>query len=204
MLSHLKSFTRFADAATALAALTAFLYFSGYVYYNAFCGELGIHLHGIEISFEDYLMAGWDSIFHALAAVFGALIFSGLIGWGSGKITQFLRNRKISVDPMIWESCVMGGRLVAVSMTIFIALLNNVVSQTEAGVSQASKIRAEETSITLRDPNGEIIEGTFIYLRDFGGSLILGEQSEDQLSITGIRIFKEGNYSSYTLKKPEV
>ncbi len=67
-------------------------------------------------------------------------------------------------------------------------------------MSEADAIKKEARLVTIRDGTGVEIKGTFLYLRDFGGALVVYELSEDKKRVSGVRIIKQGNYSSYTLQ----
>ena len=58
----------------------------------------------------------------------------------------------------------------------------------------------------IRDSSGHPIEGRFIYLRDFGGALLVREMSPDLKNVVGSRWFKAGSFTGYTLleAKPEI
>ena len=63
---NLKNIFSYLDAAALLVIITAVLYFWGYVHYSAYFGTYGLDVASFSLSFESYLLAGWEYIFYAI------------------------------------------------------------------------------------------------------------------------------------------
>ena len=200
MLPKIKSFTKFADAASVLAAATASLYFLGYVYYSGFCERLGVRFYGIDVSFRDYLVVCWKTVFVGFSVIAVVLVvvqvIFDLIGWiGGRKESERSENetkpKKKRSASYIWLGVCL---LYLVGFAIFGAQYS-----LSDGQGDAENIIKDAPFVTVRDSSGNDLPEMFIYLRDFGGALMVGEVSDKNKVVSGIRIIKQGSYSSYTI-----
>lgn len=210
-----------------IALLTAELYFWGYAYYSAFCEHLDIHLDGLEISFRDYLVVRWNNVFSlGLGIACFTIILAVLIllepilfKLVEAMLTRIIR--KIKNSSPKFSSCygrIMGKlrahfesegesnskwafKLVNSAYVIFCILFVSIYFANESanqGKASAQEAIDNKRQVIIRQRSDNELQGNFYYLHDFGGTLIVHEQSEDRKA-TGIRILKTGSYSSYTL-----
>ena len=64
---------------------------------------------------------------------------------------------------------------------------------------EADSILKKLQEVVLRIVDGHLIEGRFLYLRDFGSVLLVREMNADMKAALGFRWLKEGSYGSYTV-----
>jgi hypothetical protein len=199
-ISHL---AKLVDAATALVLATAALYFWGFVYYSQFCERLGVSFQGITLPLEDYLIVSWMTVTLlillvgvALALIYLARDIADLLADLLRKL-GFKKTVKQKPEPHL-HFLTAGLFFICLSGILVLGGKFMLIQANEA----ADHALARRTRVVIRDAEGKVIDGQFIYLRDFGSALLVGELAGDGKEVGARRILKSSSYSGYSLFAP--
>lgn len=217
------SLTRFIDTALLLALATAILFFWGYAYFDALCSALGFPFWGIQLPLENYLITTWNDLFTSamtciailivLAAIFAA--WKDTLGYKKTFSQRLREKRSLKKHfPRLYKIKQLGIflsfrkdmlpliraiiRPTMAFFAIFVVLLQASIIESSAR-RQANKILEAKWSVQICDTSSNPILGNFVYYRDFGSVLVVGEYNEDMSKRTAIRFFPQGAYASYAL-----
>jgi len=190
------------DATCFLAIATAALYFWGYIYFAGFTEALGVSYHGVSLPLQEYVTASWTGVLYLFLLIGGGswvlwVLDRGLQGLGFFKKTDAHRAkpaRKTYQEVLRFGLVIFG---------VGIVLLVGAIIMLFQGKQDAARVQSAKREIIIRTEDGKQVEGRFIYLRDFGGRLLVREMSPDLKTVVGSRWLKEGSYSSYTLLEAE-
>ncbi|MEO7413056.1 MAG: hypothetical protein ABIZ81_06845 [Opitutaceae bacterium] len=196
---------KFIDAASALGFTAASLYFWGYSYYSQFCERLGVSFQGISLPTEDYLIVSWLTVTLLLLLIGAGLIMIYLVRDTADNLAALLRRHGVgksaNTKPGAHVPFLSGGLAILCLSGILLAGSKFMAVQANDAADQAL---ARRTEVVIRNPEGNVIEGRFIYLRDFGSALLVGELDADGRELAAHRILKASSFGGYSLlaRKP--
>lgn len=211
MSKETHTLTRLIEPTVILAAITAVLYFWGYVYFSVYCEQLGASFSGLDVPLPHYLVIGWAKITYIAMTLCIILSFAEFFIWLVKiaatavlrplfkKYTEFFEK----VFGSSWVDDLPEGKLNKIGLLIAIVFMCaawGTMDLVEQAQAQADKVLTVERPVIVYDMNHKSIDGSYIYLGNFDGDLIVGEINEDSEK-PNIRIFKDGSYSSYILKQ---
>lgn len=195
----MKLFEKFFDAAVALAVATAILYFWGYVYYAAYTEKAGVPFHGIAISPQEYITASWYAVIILLLAIVAITILEPVATALVDGLADYVR-KKTGKPPLSKEERgLLPSSPVAVLALSAFALIGGTKIMLSQGQDEAEKVLRMAPEVRIWAPDGKQIAGRFVYLRNFGSTLLVREMSEDMKTPVGLRLFKESTFGSYSL-----
>ena len=209
---HLRTFL---EPTFCLALLTAILYFWGFAYFSAFCEQLGIRFHGIEIPFTTYLVVGWQHIFYLTMALSVVLCCYEKAIWLLKHSAEFILIRLFKRFHSFFEKLFNPrwmqwvdedepkSELIRIGVVTFLVIAGALYGSTnliEKAQTYADKQLETKKAIVIYDTDYKILKGDFIYLMDYGSALIVGELSAKD-EVTRIRILKAGSYAAYSFNK---
>jgi len=195
----MKLLEKLLDAAGALAVATAVLYFWGYVYYATYTEKVGVPFHGIAIPLQEYLTASWYAVAMLLFAILTIAMLAPMVGLLLDALANRVR-RRLGRAPLSDKERGFGplSPIVILVLSVF-AIFGGVKLMLVQAQSEAERVLRIAPEVKIWTPDGEPIAGRFVYLRNFGSTLLVSEMSADMKTPLGYRFFKDSAYSSYSL-----
>lgn len=190
------------DGASVLVFLTAALYFWGYVYYAAYTERFGVDFHGISLPIQEYLISSWMGVLYMLLIIAAGLIALGVLDCALDALVEWIR-KKWAPKRSFWRdrAIVVFDRYISfaasIIVTVAVLLLGGKIMINQAQ-RHADDIIKQMTRAIVYGPDGTPFEGSFVYLRNYGGVMLVREIGADG-SVIGHRFIKESGYSGYSL-----
>jgi hypothetical protein len=197
---------RFVDAASALVFITAALYFLGYAYYASFTERLHVPFHGIALPVQEYLVSSWYCVLWVLIVVGVGLVVMGFLDAVLDRFALWLKKKRPRGTARSTNSIDIVDDYVNASAAIFVfllLLLGAAFLTIKQARKEADNVLKQAAPIIVYAPNGEKIPGEFVYLRNYGSTLLVQEMETDGKRSRGKRFFKESSFSGYTILDPK-